>query len=429
MYRDIELRTPVWWVRSPRGTLNVMRPRALVRLALVPLLAASFVAVGAQTNGWRLIAVGDIHGAHGKLRGLLQHAGLIDSQDRWTGEQTTFVQTGDYLDRGRDVRAVMDLLMQMEKSAPAAGGRVEVLLGNHETMNLMANVRDVTPEIFATFATSDATARQEVAYDEYVAYVDARTQALGRPLPDRQTRTAWLELHPIGFVEYLEALGPDGSYGRWLRSKSVAVAIAGTVFLHGGLSRQNDAVSVEAMNDRAGDEISRFDQYRAHLISRDVILEYSTFREILAAVALELRAWTTRLFPGPPAPGSNPPTLTPEDRAHLEVLFDIQALADWSVIDQNGPLWSRDFARWSDEEGAAVVPALLERFGVGRAVVGHTVTPSRRIVPRFDDRVFLIDTGMLSETYQGRASAIELTDTSATAIYLDDRVPLTDKPP
>ena len=126
-------------------------------------------------------------------------------------------------------------------------------------------------------------------------------------------------MHPIGFVEYLEALGPDGSYGRWLRSKSVAVAIAGTVFLHGGLSRQNDAVSVKAMNDRAGDEISRFDQYRAHLISRDVILEYSTFREILAAVALELRAWTTRLFPGPPAPGSNPPTLTPEDRAHLEV--------------------------------------------------------------------------------------------------------------
>ena len=61
--------------------------------------------------------------------------------------------------------------------------------------------------------------------------------------------------------------------------------------------------------------------------------------------------------------------------------------------------------------------------------MGHTVTPSRRIVPRFDDRVFLIDTGMLSETYQGRASAIELTDTSATAIYLDDRVPLTDKTP
>ena len=46
-----------------------------------------------------------------------------------------------------------------------------------------------------------------------------------------------------------------------------------------------------------------------------------------------------------------------------------------------------------------------------------------------DDRVFLIDTGMLSETYQGRASAIELTDTGATAIYPDDRVPLTNKIP
>ena len=404
-----------------------MRRLRCIRVALVLLLATIFAAVGAQTGGLRLIAVGDIHGAHDAFRELLRHAGLIDDHARWTGGQTSLVQTGDFLDRGRDVRAVMDLLMQMEGSAPETGGRVAVLLGNHEVMNVMANVRDATPEIFATFASNTATARQEMAYQEYAAYVDARSTSLGRPVPDRKTRAAWIESHPIGFVEYVEALGPEGSYGQWLRSKPVAVVVDGTVFLHGGLSGEHDAASVNEMNDRAAGEIARFDRHRAHLIGRRVVLEFSTFQEILTAVNLELQAWLTRLFPGPPVPRQSPPALTPEDRAHLEVMFDIEALAEWSVIDENGPLWSRDFSRWSDQEGAAMVPMLLKRFGVDRAVVGHTVTPSRRIEARFDDRVFLIDTGMLSDVYQGRASALEFSDSGATAIYVDDRVPLTGK--
>ena len=36
---------------------------------------------------------------------------------------------------------------------------------------------------------------------------------------------------------------------------------------------------------------------------------------------------------------------------------------------------------------------------------------------------------MLAGAYQGRASAIEFTKAGATAIFLDDRIPLTDKTP
>jgi hypothetical protein len=46
-----------------------------------------------------------------------------------------------------------------------------------------------------------------------------------------------------------------------------------------------------------------------------------------------------------------------------------------------------------------------------------------RIFPRFERRVFLIDTGMLSTYYKGgRASALEIDGSRVTAIYSDGRI-------
>ena len=395
--------------------------RTLLATAISLLVLA---AVWAQPPQPRLVAIGDIHGAGGQFTELLQRSALLDDQHEWVGERATLVQTGDFTDRGPDVRAVMDLLMRLEKDADAHGGQVRVLLGNHETMNLTANVRDVTPEIFASFQTSESAKRREAAYLEYEALVEERSETLGRSLPDHQTRSAWMEAHPLGFVEYMEALGPSGPYGRWLRSKPIITVVADTLFLHGGLSPQPPPRSVEEMNRQARDEIERFDRLRHHLLERGVILAHSTFPEILTAGALELNAWAIRLFPGPPVPGRPALTLSPEDREHLDVLVELQTIGSWSMVAPDGPLWFRGFALWSSEEGNAAVSVLLKRLGVTCAVVGHSVTPTRRITPRFSGRVFLIDTGMLAEVYQGQASALELVDGRATAIYLNERAPL-----
>ena len=57
----------------------------------------------------RVVAIGDIHGDFDAFRGILEHAGIIDSASRWIAGNTTLVQTGDFTDRGPNVRAVMDL--------------------------------------------------------------------------------------------------------------------------------------------------------------------------------------------------------------------------------------------------------------------------------------------------------------------------------
>jgi len=65
---------------------------------------------------------------------------------------------------------------------------------------------------------------------------------------------------------------------------------------------------------------------------------------------------------------------------------------------------------------------------VAHIVVGHTVQRGGRIRGRFGDKVFLIDTGMLSSYYPGgRASALEICgDVKFGAKYMDGQTVLLD---
>ena len=132
--------------------------------------------------GWagqvpRVVAIGDIHGNFNGLTGILRQCRLIDEYDRWIGGGTILVQTGDMLDRGAHVRPVMDLLMRLQDEAPRAGGKVLVLLGNHEVMNLVSFVRDVNPAAYANFTDAESVARQADAYQEYQRWTRRRAAA------------------------------------------------------------------------------------------------------------------------------------------------------------------------------------------------------------------------------------------------------------
>ena len=99
---------------------------------------------------------------------------------------------------------------------------------------------------------------------------------------------------------------------------------------------------------------------------------------------------------------------------------------DWLSVRVDGPLWFRGYDQWNEEDGAVQITTILKAYKATHIVVGHTVQKGGRIRPRFDDRVFLIDTGMLSSYYHGgRASALEICGgTKFTAIYRDQSVEL-----
>ena len=100
----------------------------------------------------------DVHGDLGRMRAALRLANLTDADGNWAAPAgTVLVQTGDVVDRGDGTRVVIAALQQLEAQAQEAGSTVHRLLGNHEVMNLLGDLRYATPGDFASFGGREAT--------------------------------------------------------------------------------------------------------------------------------------------------------------------------------------------------------------------------------------------------------------------------------
>ena len=400
-----------------------MKPSTRLVSACLFAAAIAFAPLDAAQSPERIVAIGDIHGSYDGLTTILKRAGLVDEQLKWSGGRTVFVQTGDYTDRGTDVRKAMDLLMQIEKDAKSAGGQAIVLAGNHEIMNVMGDLRDVTPEICATFASDKSEARREEAWKQYERVAQSRaTVVTPAPLVYSQTREAFMAAHPPGCLEYREAMSPDGLYGKWIRAKDIAVVVGNTLFMHAGLNPSRPApASIDEVNERARTEVRRLDSMRKRLAERKLGLDFFSLQQVIDVSMLELQI-ASQLQAAAKAEGSPPPSLD------LPMLREAQGLIDipkWSLIDPEGPLWFRGYAAWDEASTSAQVTGFLDQMKLTRIVVAHTPTTDRRIVTRYGARVVTIDTGMLAAAYMGNPSALEIVGPKMKAIYPDSEVDLT----
>jgi hypothetical protein len=367
-----------------------------------------------RESGARIVAVGDVHGAADAFAAILQRAGLIDEKRAWRGGDATLVQTGDITDRGPQVRTALDLLMALEKQAASAGGRVHALLGNHEAMNMLGETRDATPAIFATFADAESGQRRERADATYVRIMTARSAQVGGGIVQVESKDEWLAQRPPGYLEYREAFGPRGRYGRWLRGTDAVALVGDTIFLHGGLNPDVSPPKLDDVNRQVRREIKLWDDTVSEMVDRKILAPLPTLKEAVDAAALELARM------GAAMPARAGIDIDPADRNLIEGMRALMQVGTWSVLNPDGPLWFRGYASWTPEEGAAKLPPLLGSYKAARIVVGHTVLGTFRITPRFDNRAILIDTGMLSTHFKGgQASALEIQQGRLTAIYAD----------
>ena len=387
-------------------------------LLIVGALAILRAAAPLDAQSVRIIAIGDIHGSIDGFKSILKVTGLADGNGKWTGGRTQLIQTGDYMDRGKDTRAVLDLLMALEDQAKETGGRAFAVLGNHEVMNLIGETRDATKEIFATFADANSEKRREAAWEDYAKLAAAKKEK-GEPVPSvfAQTKDAWLTTHPPGYVEYKDALSAKGKYGRWLRAKPMVTEVGGNIFMHAGISPASPPAKLDDLNAQLRDEIRKLDQFVDKLIDLKLATRDFSLGEIMQVASSELGLANAR-FAEAKAEGKE------LDRSKLNVplLMDAQEIMkidSWLSISPEGALWYRGLSTEPDDPQGGPFAALLQKYGAKRFVTGHTPQQNRSITVRFGGRAVLIDTGMLTSVYKGRASALEIDGDKLTAYYED----------
>ena len=87
-----------------------------------------------MTEKEKIFIVGDIHGCLGMLQRMMQRI-------PWRPDVDRLIFLGDYIDRGKDSRGVIEAVMEIRRTSE----RVECLLGNHEKILLdFIEGRDVT---------------------------------------------------------------------------------------------------------------------------------------------------------------------------------------------------------------------------------------------------------------------------------------------
>ena len=197
-----------------------------------------------------MVAVGDVHGSYDNLVTILRFAGIVDAKDKWAGGKAHLVQTGDLLDRGKDARKVLDLLMRLEGEARKAGGRVHALLGNHEVMNMLGDLRYVNAEEYKSLPGAGVDEAAGALLRGGPEPGAEERQGRGQPFDEDAFRAKFLQQVPLGFVERTAALSAEGRYGRWLRQRPVIAKVNGVAFVHGGLTPEVAALGCEAMNAR-----------------------------------------------------------------------------------------------------------------------------------------------------------------------------------
>jgi hypothetical protein len=337
---------------------------ALALLSLAPVLAGGARAADDSCrvpDAPRIVAVGDVHGSYDSLLAVLGFAGIVDAKGKWSGGKAHLVQTGDLLDRGKDARKVLDLLMRLEGDARKAGGRVHALLGNHEVMNLLGDLRYLNVEEYAAFRTPDSEAYREAFFKSAAERARAEARSSGAAFDEAAFRSKFLAEVPLGLVERTQALSAQGRYGKWLRQRPVVAKVNGVVFVHGGLTPEVAALGCAEVNARVR-------------------------RELNEDVAKTKQAPLATLAAG-----------------------------------ENGPLWYRGLAKDDESILAPQVDQVLQSLGARAIVVGHSVTGTGKIVARFGGRVFGIDVGM-GDVYGGNLAALEVgPDGTIAALYPGSR--------
>ena len=333
-----------WIYRSKRN-------KGALLFALIFFIFISSSNYAAESPIWnnveRIVSIADIHGSFDNLTAILRGTKIVDHDLNWIGGKTHLVQTGDIMDRGPDAKKVFDLFMKLEKQAKTAGGKVHVLLGNHDVMNLsgiaLQTVGYVTLEQFFSFLPEKFINRREREIKNKLSKSEIQLEKY-----PAEVRRYWLENMQTDMEarsEYMSFL--HKRYGSWLLEKNLVIKINDIIFTHGGVNEEFSTWKLKKINSRLR-------------------------KEILA--------------------------IKRGNSMTLKIVYQADA-----------PQWFRGMILKNEEDFSDDVDRILNNLKSNYMVVGHTVRQkellNKKKLDRFQGRIWGMDTG-ISEYYGGNISAL-----------------------
>lgn len=226
-------------------------------LLLPCLLLVGTPAIHATEAQWddvtRIVAVGDVHGDYDNFLRVLRDAGVVNRRGNWIAGETHLVQMGDVPDRGPDTAKVIALLQKLETQAARDGGRVHALIGNHEVMNMLGDLRYVHPGEYEAMRTRDSRRLRDAYYAQDVARREAANPEF---VADAAFREQWEREIPLGMIEHQLAWRAAGEIGQWILTHNAVIRINRNLFVHGGISPAVLGMDISAINDQIRHELN-----------------------------------------------------------------------------------------------------------------------------------------------------------------------------
>ena len=339
---------------------------------------------GEWTDVSRVIAIGDLHGSYEKAVELFLGAALIDKDLHWIGGDQHLVAAGDLLDRGQGDRPLMDLMRRLQEESRAAGGMVHVLLGNHESMNLLRDLRYVSPKSFAAWADEESDKERKVALRDYLNSLPSSDNQIKRS-------TEFQRDFPPGFFARQRSLDLDGEYGQWLLSLPAVIKINGVIYVHGGITVETASLGLDEINRQVVGNLVAHLEARRILEKDGFVTRFMNFAEIRQVAKAGVKR-ASRI----------PPKLA---KASQEVLDTSSSV----FLTSNGPLWYRGTSFEDERIEREMLERSLELLGARAMVVAHSPTSSKRISSRFHGMLFKVDHN-IGESDKLQALVVEADD-------------------
>ncbi|ERN20248.1 hypothetical protein AMTRI_Chr06g201020 [Amborella trichopoda] len=195
----------------------------------------------------RLLAVGDLHGDLQKAKQALKMAQIIDENDRWIAGDSMVVQLGDILDRGGEELKLLYFLEKLKQGAEKSNGKLLILQGNHEIMNIEGDFRYVTKAGLEEFKN----------WGDWFS-IGIQMKSLCKEL-EKQINifTGVPKNYPPGIRARIAALRPGGPIStRFLADNPTVLLVGGCVFVHGGILPCHAYLGFDWINEEVKDWIN-----------------------------------------------------------------------------------------------------------------------------------------------------------------------------